>query len=312
MKKVTIIGAGNVGANCAFMLAQKNFIEEIVLLDVKQGLAEGKALDIWESAPINVFETKVIGVTKDYEKTAGSEITVITSGMTRKPGMSRDDLIFANAAIVKEVTENVIKYSPNTIIVIVSNPLDVMTYVAYRSSGFNPKRVLGMAGILDLARYRTFLADELHISPNSIQALLLGGHGDSMVPLPNHTSVNGIPISELVPPDKLEQIIQRTIKGGAEIINLLDTSAWMAPAAAVTQMVSSIGKDKKTIFPVCTLLQGQYNLNDVFLSVPVILGSEGVEQIIDIKLSESEMALLHKSADSIKSTIKKLQEQNFF
>lgn len=235
MKKITVIGAGNVGATTAKNIAAKDIAEEIVLLDVKEGLAEGKALDIKESSSIEDFDSDVIGYTDDYSKTADSDITVITSGITRKPGMSRDDLIYTNATIIKEVTRKIMQYSSNTMIIVVSNPLDVMTYIAFRTSGLPSNRVFGMAGVLDAARLKTFVADELDVSPNDVQTLLLGGHGDAMVPLPRYTTVSGIPITELIPGDKLNAIVERTRNGGGEILNLMGTSAFVAPAAAITQ-----------------------------------------------------------------------------
>src|ERR1043165_3835881 len=227
--KVTVVGAGNVGATCANVIAEKDFVHDVVLLDIKEGIAEGKSLDIWQTAPINLYDTRMIGSTNDYGKTAGSDVVVITSGLPRKPGMSRDDLIATNAGIVRGVTENIIKYSPDTIIIVVSNPLDVMTYCAYRTSGIDSSRVFGMAGILDTARYRAFLAEALNVSPKDIQAVLMGGHGDTMVPLPRYTTVSGIPVTELISTEKLNAIIERTKVGGGELVKLMGTSAWYAP-----------------------------------------------------------------------------------
>ena len=243
--KVTVVGAGNVGATCADVLAHKEIANEIVLLDIKEGFAEGKALDIWETSPINQYDSRTIGSTNDYSKTADSEVVVITSGLPRKPGMSRDDLIATNAGIVKSVTENIVKYSPNAKIIIVSNPLDVMTYCAYLTAKIDPKNVFGMAGVLDTARYRSFLAMELNVSPKDIQAVLMGGHGDTMVPLPRYTTVGGIPVTELISEEKLNEIIERTKFGGGEIVKLLGTSAWYAPGAAAAQMVEAIVRDQK-------------------------------------------------------------------
>ena len=275
--KVTVIGAGNVGATCANVLAHKDFLQEVVLLDIKDGTAEGKSLDIWQSAAIENYSTTVIGVTNDYAASANSDVVVITSGLPRKPGMSRDDLISTNAGIVGSVTENVLKYSPNTIIIVVSNPLDVMTYCAYLTAGIDSKRVFGMAGILDTARYKAFLATELKTSPKDIQAILMGGHGDTMVPLPRYTTVGGIPVNELIEKDKLDAIIQRTKSGGGEIVNLLGTSAWYAPGAAAAQMVEAICKNENRIFPCCALLNGEYGMKDIYLGVPVKLGRNGIE-----------------------------------
>lgn len=301
--KVTVVGAGNVGSTCANVLAHRDFLKEVVLLDIKEGVSEGKALDMWETAPVNYYSTRITGVTNDYAKTAKSDVVVITSGLPRKPGMSRDDLISTNASIVKSVTENVIKYSPDTIIVIVSNPLDVMTYCAYLTAKTDSSRVFGMAGILDTARYKAFLADEIGCSPKDIQAVLMGGHGDTMVPLPRYTTVGGIPVTELVAEDRLNAIIDRTKKGGGEIVNLLGTSAWYAPGAAAAQMVEAICKDEKRIFPCCAWLTGQYGLEKIYLGVPVILGKKGIEKIIELKLTPAEMGLLKESAGHVREVM---------
>lgn len=304
--KVTVVGAGNVGATCANVLAHKEIANEIVLLDIKDGFAEGKALDIWETSPINLYDSRVVGSTNDYAKTAGSEVVVITSGLPRKPGMTRDDLIATNAGIVKSVTEQVIKYSPDAKIVIVSNPLDVMTYAAFLTAKVDSSKVFGMAGVLDTARYRSFIAMELNVSPKDIQAVLMGGHGDTMVPLPRYTTVSGIPVTELISEEKLNAIIERTKKGGGEIVNLLGTSAWYAPGAAAAQMVESIVRDQKRIFPVCAKLSGEYGLNDIFLGVPTKLGKNGIEQIIELKLNDQEKELLYASADAVKEVMEVL------
>lgn len=301
--KITVVGAGNVGATCANVIAHKELANEVVLLDIKEGIAEGKSLDIWQTAPINLYDTRVVGSTNDYAKTAGSDVVVITSGLPRKPGMSRDDLIATNAGIVKGVTENIIKHSPQAIIIVVSNPLDVMTYCAYLTAKVDSKRVFGMAGILDTARYRAFLADALNTSPKEIQAVLMGGHGDTMVPLPRYTTVAGIPVTELIASDKLNAIIERTKKGGGELVNLMGTSAWYAPGAAAAQMVESIVRDQKRIFPVCALLTGQYGLKDIYLGVPVKLGKKGIEQIIELKLNAEESNLLNESAKAVKEVM---------
>ncbi len=301
--KVTVVGAGNVGATCANVIAQDDFVHEVVLLDIKEGTAEGKSLDIWQTSPIDLYDTRVIGSTNDYSKTAGSDVVVITSGLPRKPGMSRDDLIATNAGIVKGVTENIMKHSPNTIIVVVSNPLDVMTYCAYRTANIDSSRVFGMAGILDTARYKSFLAEALNTSPKDIQAVLMGGHGDTMVPLPRYTTVAGIPVTELISTEKLNAIIERTKKGGGELVNLMGTSAWYAPGAAAAQMVKAIIKDQKRIFPCCAWLQGQYGLKDIYLGVPVKLGKKGIEEVIELKLTKDEMALLNQSAKSVKEVM---------
>lgn len=262
--KISVIGAGNVGATCADVIARGNFANEVVLLDIKEGLSEGKSLDIWQAAPINNYSTRVTGATNNYAATAGSDITIITSGIPRKPGMTRDDLIGTNAGIVKSVTEQIIAHSPNTIIIVVSNPLDVMTYCAYLTSKLPAHRVMGMAGILDTARYRAFLASEINCSPKDIQAMLMGGHGDTMVPLPRYTTVSGIPVTELVPADRLDAIVERTKNGGGELVKLMGTSAWYAPGAAAAQMAEAIAKDERRIFPCCVLLNGQYQLDNVF------------------------------------------------
>ncbi len=306
--KITVVGAGNVGATCANCIAQKELANEVVLLDIKEGVSEGKALDMWQTAPINYYNTKVVGVTNDYTATAGSEVVVITSGLPRKPGMSRDDLISINAGIVKSVTENVVKHSPDAIIIIVSNPLDVMCYAAYLTAKKPSTKVFGMAGVLDTARYRAFIADELQVSPKDIQALLMGGHGDTMVPLPRYTTVAGIPVTELIDADKLDAIIERTKKGGGELVNLMGTSAWYAPGAAAAQMVEAIVRDQKRIFPVCTLLNGEYGMEGIYLGVPVILGKNGIEKVIEVKLNDAETELLKGSATAVKSVMNVLDE----
>lgn len=301
--KVTVVGAGNVGATCADVIARKEFVNEVVLLDIKEGTAEGKSLDIWQTAPINLYDTRLIGSTNDYKATAGSQVVVITSGLPRKPGMSRDDLISTNAGIVRSVTENIVKHSPDCIIIVVSNPLDVMTYCAYLTAKFDSSRIFGMAGILDTARYRAFLSEELNISPKDIQAVLMGGHGDTMVPLPRYTTVAGIPVTELISSEKLDAIVERTKKGGGELVNLMGTSAWYAPGAAAAQMVEAVIKDSKRIFPCCALLNGQYGLKDIYLGVPVKLGKKGIEEIIQLKLNNDEMSLLQSSAKSVKEVM---------
>jgi malate dehydrogenase len=308
--KVTVVGAGNVGATCADVLATREIANEIVLLDIKEGYAEGKALDIWQTAPINLYDSRTVGSTNDYAKTAGSDVVVITSGLPRKPGMSRDDLIATNAGIVKSVTENVIKHSPDAKIIVVSNPLDVMTYCAYLAANVDSSKVFGMAGILDTARYRAFLATELNVSPKDIQAVLMGGHGDTMVPLPRYTTVGGIPVTELIAEDKLNAIVERTKKGGGEIVNLLGTSAWYAPGAAAAQMVEAIVRDQKRIFPVCAWLTGQYGLNNIYLGVPVKLGKDGIEEIIELQLNEEEKALLAESATAVREVMDVLDNMN--
>ncbi len=307
MGKVTVIGAGNVGATAAENIARAEVTNEVILLDIKENFAEGKALDQWQTSPVNYFNTRITGTTNDYSKTAGSDVVVITSGVPRRPGMSRDDLIATNAKIVKTVTENVIKHSPNAILVIVSNPLDVMTYQAYVTSRFPSTRVIGMAGILDTARYRAFLAEKLNVSPKDIQAVLMGGHGDTMVPLPRYTTVSGIPVTEFLDDETLEAIIDRTKKGGGEIVNLLGTSGWYAPGAAAAQMVVAILRDSKRIFPCCVYLNGEYGIKDLYLGAPVKLGRNGVEEIIELKLNDAEKALLKESADAVREVVDALK-----
>ncbi|MEP7265000.1 MAG: malate dehydrogenase [Bacteroidota bacterium] len=306
--KVTVVGAGNVGATCANVIAQKELCNEVVLLDIKEGTAEGKSLDMWQTAPINLYDTRITGSTNDYTATAGSDVVVITSGLPRKPGMSRDDLIATNSGIVKSVTENVIKHSPDTIIIVVSNPLDVMTYCSYLTAGIDSSRVFGMAGILDTARYRAFLAEALNVSPKDIQAVLMGGHGDTMVPLPRYTTVAGIPVTELISTEKLDAIVQRTKSGGGELVNLMGTSAWYAPGAAAAQMVEAILRDQKRIYPCCALLNGEYGMKDIYLGVPVKIGRKGIEEIIELKLNADEMQLLQGSAKAVKEVMEVLDK----
>jgi malate dehydrogenase len=308
MSKVTVVGAGNVGATCADVLAYREVAEEIVLIDIKEGIAEGKALDIWQKAPINQYDSRTVGSTNDYSKTANSDVVVITSGLPRKPGMTRDDLIETNAGIVKSVTENVVKHSPNAIIIVVSNPLDVMTYQAHLTSGFNRNKVIGMAGILDTARYRAFLAEELNVSGKEIQAILMGGHGDTMVPLPRYTTVAGIPVTELISKDKLDAIIERTKFGGGELVKLMGTSAWYAPGSAAAQMVEAILKNQRRVFPVCIKLDGEYGIDDCYLGVPVILGKNGVEKVLELDLNAEEKALLETSRGHVKEVMNVLDK----
>lgn len=301
--KISVIGAGNVGATCADVLSQQGVYKEVVLLDIKENLAEGKALDLWETSPVKQFDTRVKGSTNDYSKTAGSDVVVITSGLPRKPGMSRDDLIAKNAGIVDSVTREVIRHSPDAILLIVSNPLDVMSYCAYLAAGIESDRIIGMAGVLDTARFRSFLAEEIDCSPKDIQSMLLGGHGDTMVPLPRYTSVSGIPVTELIDKERLEEIVKRTQKGGGEIVNLLGTSAWYAPGAAAAQMVEAIVLDQHKILPACTWLTGQYGLKDLYLGVPVKLGKNGVEKVIELDLDDQEMELLNNSASHVREVM---------
>ena len=302
MSKVTVVGAGNVGATCANVLAHQDVVNEVVLLDLKGDMAKGKALDSWQQAPIDYYSTRLTG-TDDYKDTAGSDIVVITAGIPRRPGMSRDDLISTNAKIVSSVTKQIVEHSDNPIIIVVSNPLDVMTYAAFNASGLDKSRVFGMAGILDTARYRAFLATALDVSPKDIQAVLMGGHGDTMVPLPRYTTVSGIPVTEMIDSGDLDAIVERTKKGGGELVNLMGTSAWYAPGAAAAQMVATIVRDEKRIFPCCAKLTGEYGLEDIFLGVPVKLGKNGIEQVIELDLNDDEKALLNNSADHVRDVI---------
>ena len=305
--KITVVGAGNVGATTACKLAEKELANEIVLIDIVEGVPQGKALDLWESAPIEGFDTRCIG-TNSYEDTAGSDIVVVTAGLPRKPGMSRDDLLEKNTEIVKSVSENIRRTSPNAIVIVISNPLDVMAWVALKVTGFAPEKVFGMAGVLDTARYRTFIAMDLGVSVRDISAMVLGGHGDSMVPLPRYTNISGIPLSELMDAETIAGIIQRTRDGGAEIVKHLKTgSAFYAPAAAAVEMVESVVKDKKRVLPCACYLQGQYGLHDVFMGVPAKLGSRGVESIIELELTDEENQALKQSADDVKANIAKLK-----
>ena len=305
--KITVIGAGNVGASAAQRIAEKELANEIVIVDVVDGLPQGKGLDMYESAPVEGFDSKIIG-TNSYDATANSDLIVITAGIARKPGMSRDDLLNTNAGILKTVTEQAVAKSPRSILIVVSNPLDVMVYVALKVSGFDRHRVVGMAGVLDTARFRSFIAMELNVSVEDVTAFVLGGHGDSMVPLPRYTSVAGIPLTDLLPPDKIDALVTRARNGGIEIVNFLKTgSAYYAPSAAAVQMVEAIVKDKKRILPCAVYLQGEYGLKDTVVGVPVKLGKGGIEQIMEIKLSGDESSALKKSADDVKSNIEKLK-----
>jgi malate dehydrogenase len=300
VNKITVVGAGNVGATTAQRLAEKELARQVVMVDVVEGVPQGKALDQWESAPIELFDSRVIG-TNGYAETAGSEIVVITAGIARKPGMSRDDLLNTNAGIVKAVATEIKKTSPNAIMVMVSNPLDVMCYVALKVTGFPRERVLGMAGVLDTARYRSFLAEELNVSVRDIQAMVLGGHGDTMVPLISYTTVSGIPVSQLMDKAKLDAIVDRTRNGGAEIVKYLKTgSAYYAPSAAAVQMCEAIVLDQKRVLPCAAWLQGEYGMKDLFLGVPCVVGRKGLEKILDVKLTAEERTALEKSAAAVK------------
>jgi malate dehydrogenase len=304
LQKITVVGAGNVGATAAQRLAEKNLARTVVMVDVVEGVPQGKALDQWQSAPVEGFDTRVIG-TNDYAAAEGSEVFVVTAGIARKPGMSRDDLVKTNAGIVSSVAAEIKRVAPNSIIVMVSNPLDAMCYVAMKVTGFPRERVIGMAGVLDTARYRAFLAEALDVSVEDIQAMVLGGHGDTMVPLISYTTVSGIPINQLIAKDKLDAIVTRTRNGGAEIVAFLKTgSAYYAPSASAVQMVEAIALDKKRILPCSAWLTGEFGLRDVFCGVPCKLGRKGLEQIVPIELSAEEKAELYKSAENVRDTMK--------
>lgn len=307
LQKVAVVGAGNVGATAAQRLAEKNLARTVVLIDVIDGVPQGKALDQYQSGPIEGFDTRVIG-TNGYDEAAGAEVFVVTAGIARKPGMSRDDLVKTNAGIVKSVGEQIKRVAPNAIVVVVSNPLDVMCYVAMRATGFPRERVIGMAGVLDTARYRMFLAEAIGVSVEDIQAMVLGGHGDTMVPLPSYTTVSGIPVTQLIDQAKLDAIVDRARNGGAEIVAFLKTgSAYYAPSAAAVQMVEAIAHDKKRILPCSAWLTGEFGLKDVFCGVPVKIGRAGLEQIVEIKLSADERAALAASAEAVRSTMVTLE-----
>ena len=300
VNKITVVGAGNVGATAAQRIAEKELARTVVMVDVAEGVPQGKGLDQWESAPIEGFDSRVIG-TNGYEETAGSDIVVITAGIARKPGMSRDDLLNTNAGIVKSVSEQIAKTSPNAIIIVVSNPLDVMCYVAKQVTGFPRERVIGMAGVLDTARYRSFIALELNVSVKDIQAMVLGGHGDTMVPLISYTTVSGIPVTQLMKRETLDAIVDRARNGGAEIVKFLKTgSAYYAPSSGAVQMVEAIVLDQKRILPCSAWLDGEYGMKGLFLGVPVKLGRKGMEQILEIELTADEKAALAKSAEAVR------------
>ena len=307
LNKITVVGAGNVGASAALKLAEKQLSRTVVMVDVVEGVPQGKGLDQWQSGPIEGYDTRVIG-TNDYAVAEGSELFVVTAGIARKPGMSRDDLVKTNAGIVQAVGKEIARVAPQAIIIVVSNPLDVMCYVAMRASGFPRERVLGMAGVLDTARYRTFLAEALNVSVEDIQAMVLGGHGDTMVPLVSYTTVSGIPVSQLLAKTKLDAIVARTRNGGAEIVAHLKTgSAYYAPSAAAVQMVEAIVLDKKRVLPCAAWLQGEYGLRDIFCGVPCKLGRGGLEQIFEVELTEQERKDLNASAESVRSVQSALQ-----
>ncbi|MGE5480181.1 MAG: malate dehydrogenase [Chloroflexota bacterium] len=306
--KITVIGGGNVGSTCAQLIANKELAREVWLIDILEGIPQGKGLDMYESMPVLGSETKVFGA-NTYEETANSDIVIITAGLARKPGMTREDLLVKNAAIVSDCATNAIKYSPNAYFIIVSNPLDVMTYLALRKTGLPRHKVIGMAGILDTARYRAFLSMETGIAMQDIQALVLGGHGDTMVPLPRYTTVAGMPITELIGKERLDEICQRTAQGGGEIVKYLKTgSAYYAPAASAVEMVEAIVKDQKRVLPCSVLLEGEYGFNDVVVGVPIVIGKGGMERIIELQLNEEEMTLLRNSSEFVGKNIKEALE----
>jgi malate dehydrogenase len=301
--KITVVGAGHVGATCAQRIAEKELAREVVLIDIVEGIPQGKGLDQWESAPIERFDSMVVGA-NDYEPSAGSDIFVVTAGIARKPGMSRDDLLKTNAGIVRSVSSEIARVAPDSIVIMVSNPLDVMAYVAMETTGFPRERVIGMAGVLDTARYRSFIAMELDVSVEDIQALVLGGHGDTMVPLVSYTSVSGIPLAHFLSAERIDALIERTRKGGAEIVGHLKTgSAYYAPSAAATQMVEAIVKDKRRILPCAAWLEGEYGQQGIFLGVPCKLGEGGLQEIVEVGLTDSESAELKASADAVRATM---------
>ena len=309
-KKITVIGAGNVGATAAQRVAEKE-LADVVLIDIVEGIPQGKTLDLAEAAPIELYNSKITG-SQQYEDTANSDVVIITAGLPRKPGMSRDDLLTTNARIVKQVTREIVKYSPDTILIIVSNPLDAMCHVAYDVSGFPPNRVIGMAGVLDSARLRTFIAMELNVSVSNVHACVLGGHGDTMVPLPRYSTVAGIPIPDLLSDKRIEALVDRTRKGGAEIVGLLKTgSAYYAPSAAAVEMAEAIIKDQNKILPCAAYLKGEYGFHDLFIGVPVKLGKSGIEQILELKLTDDESQALATSAQAVQNLVDTLKTLNY-
>lgn len=308
MSKISIIGCGEVGASCASSLAERDFVNEIVLLDVKQGIAEGKALDLRQSAAIKRFDTIVRGVTADYEATRGSDVVVVTSGIARRPGMERSDLVATNARIIREVSQQVARTSPEAKIIVVSNPLDVLCYCAFLYSGFPSERVLGMSGMLDVARYKYFIAESMHVSPKDIQALILGGHGKTMVPVPRYTTIGGIPIRNLMNEEKVQEAIKRTQLGGEEIIGHLGRSGWFAAGAAVCEMVEAVVCDQHRVFPVCAYLNGEYGYKDIYLGVPVVLGGKGVERVIELELDPEDKERFDVSQKEVRSTIELMKQ----
>ena len=305
-RKITVVGAGHVGEVCAQRLAEKELCQEVVLIDIVEGIPQGKGLDQWESAPVEGFDTRVTGA-NDYGPAEGSDLFIVTAGIARKPGMSRDDLLRTNAGIVRSVGEQIARVAPDAIVIVVSNPLDVMAYVAKEATGFPRERVIGMAGVLDTARFRSFIAMELDVSVEDIQAMVLGGHGDTMVPLVSYTAVSGIPVSRLISPERLEALIERTRNGGAEIVGYLKTgSAYYAPSAATVQMAESIVRNKRRILPAAAYLEGEYGQEGIYLGVPCKLGEGGLQEVVEVELTESEAAALAKSADHVRATMANL------
>lgn len=311
MSKVTVVGAGNVGATCANILAFNEVADEVVMLDVKEGVSEGKALDMFQTAAILGFDSKILGCTNDYSLTADSDVVVITSGIPRKPGMTREELIGVNAGIVKSVVENVLKFSPNAIIVVVSNPMDTMTYLALKASGLPKNRVIGMGGSLDTARFKCYLSKALNGNQNEVHCMVIGGHGDTtMIPLTRFASYKGRQVNSILDKETLDKVVKDTMVGGATLTGLLGTSAWFAPGASVAYLVKSIIHNQKKIIPCCVYLEGEYNQNDICIGVPVVIGKNGIEEILDYKLNEEEVALFEKSAAAVRSTNDVLKEIN--
>jgi malate dehydrogenase, NAD-dependent len=311
MKKITVIGAGNVGATCANVMAQKELASEIVILDIKEGVSEGKALDMMQTSALLGFDSRVIGVTSDYSKTANSDVVVITSGIPRKPGMTREDLIGINAGIVKDVAQNILKYSPNAILVIISNPMDTMTYLALKSTGLPKNRVIGMGGILDSSRFKCYLSQALNVPASDVQGVVIGGHGDTtMIPLARFATYNGIPVNSLLDGETVNKVVADTMVGGATLTKFLGTSAWYAPGAAGAALVEAIIRDEKKVFPCCVALDGEYGQSDICMGVPVVIGENGWEKIVDYKLNAEEQAAFNKSADAVRSMNGVLKEMN--
>jgi malate dehydrogenase len=311
MNKITVVGAGNVGATCANVMAQKELASEIVILDIKEGVAEGKALDIMQTSQLLGFDTRVIGCTNDYSKTAGSDVVVITSGVPRKPGMTREELIGINAGIVKDVCQNILKYSPNAILVVISNPMDTMTYLALKSTGLPKNRVIGMGGILDSARFRCYLSLALNAPLSDIQGVVIGGHGDTtMIPLSRYATYSGVPVTSVLDSEKTAKVVSDTMVGGATLTKLLGTSAWYAPGAAGAALVESIVRDEKKLYPCCVALDGEYGQKDICIGVPVVVGKNGCEKIVDYKLASDEQEAFNKSAEAVRSMNNVLKEMN--